>query len=72
MRAGLYVSPSKVTWDAFVERYSAELLDTLRPKSKDSALAALRHVKRVLGVDRVAKLTASAMSLFQARLRKRA
>jgi integrase len=70
LRSDKYCQPSRVTFDAFMARYTAEKLSTLRPKSKDSALAALRQVKRVLDVDRAAKLTASAMSIFQSRLRE--
>ena len=64
------VSPSKITWSEFVRRYDAEKLATLAPSSRRSALGSLRQVKRVLGIEQLAKLSASAMSTFQAECRK--
>jgi integrase len=68
LAAGL-VSPSKTTWGAFVERYTDEKLATLAPKTRETALASLRHVKRVLRIEFLAKLTADTMSKFQAACR---
>ena len=42
------VSPSRITWDEFVAPYDDEKLATLAPKTRETALASLRHVKRVL------------------------
>ena len=67
--SGRHCPPSKVTWESFVERYTQEKLTTLRPRTRDAALGALRHVKRVLDVDKAVKLTAGTMSQFQAKLR---
>jgi integrase len=64
------VSPSRITWNEFVARYTDEKLATLAPKTRETALASLRHVKRVLSIEFLAKLTADAMSRFQAECRK--
>ena len=64
------ISPSRVTWDEFQRRYTDEKLTALAPATKETALASLRHVKRVLEIEYLAKLTASAMSTFAAALRK--
>jgi integrase len=70
LRAGLYQSPSKITWDEFVERYTSEHLSTLSPQTKDSAIYSLAHVKRGLNPDRICKLTTPTMSKFAMELRK--
>ena len=64
------ISPSRVTWDEFERRYTDEKLATLAPATKETALASLRHVKRVLEIEYLAKLTAAAMSKFAAALRQ--
>ncbi len=64
------VSPSRVTWDEFQRRYSDEKLATLAPKTRETALASLRHAKRVLRIEFLAKLTASALSTFAATCRR--
>ena len=64
------VSPSRVTWDEFQKRYDAEKLATLAPKTRETALASLRHVKRVLSIEHLGKLSASALSKFAAECRK--
>ena len=69
LRAGL-VSPSRMTWDEFQRRYDEEKLVTLAPTTRETALAGLRHVKRVLNIEHLAKLSPSAMSKFAAECRK--
>ncbi len=64
------VSPSRVTWDEFVAKYTAEKLDTLAAGTKEAALASLRHVKRILSIEYLSKLTAAAVSQFSAQLRQ--
>ena len=70
LNTGRYISPSKVTWADFRERYEAEKLAALSPKTQQTARTALNHVERVLNPDRLAKLTATNMSRFQSELRK--
>ena len=64
------ISPSRVTWDEFQRRYEDEKLAALPPATKETALASLRHVKRILKIEYLGKLTAAAMSTFAAALRK--
>jgi integrase len=70
LRAGLYQSPSKITWKEFRERYETEHLATLSEKTQVSAISALNHLERVLNPDRLSKVTATTLSKFQAELRK--
>jgi integrase len=64
------VSPSRITWSEFVNRYTDEKLSTLAPVTRETALASLRHVKRVLEIEFLAKLTAEAISRFAAAVGK--
>src|SRR5208282_4244679 len=68
LEAGM-VSPGKITWDEAVTRYDEEYLKTEIPKSRETYLASLRHVKRVLDLQYLAKLTTSTMSTFNAKLK---
>ena len=69
LRAGTYAPPSRVTWAAFRERFNAEKLAGM-PKSTQAAYGvALDHLERTVNPDRLAKLTADAMSRFAAKLR---
>ena len=70
LRSGRYAPPSKVTWGQFVERYTAEKLSALRPKSRQSALESLGKINRLFAPDRLAKVNAPLLSRFQAELRK--
>lgn len=63
------VSPSKITWDEAVKRYDEEYLITKVPKSRSTYMGSLRHVKRVLNLQHLAKLTTSTLSTFQAKLK---
>lgn len=70
LQSGRYAAPSKVTWGQFVERYTAEKLSSLRPKSRQSALESLGKVNRLFSPDKLAKVNAALLSRFQAELRK--
>ncbi len=69
LNSGQYQAPSKVTWEQFRERYTAEKLAALAPATKKAALLALGHLGRVIQPDRLVKLTPAVMSRFQAKLR---
>ena len=56
------VSPSRITWTEFEQRYTDEKLATLAPSTRESGRGSLRHVQRVLGIEYLAKLTPAAMS----------
>ncbi len=70
LRAGRYAAPSKVTWADFRKRYEVEKLSAMSPKTASSFKAAANHLERVLNPDRLCKLTAAALSRFQAKLRE--
>ncbi len=70
LRAGPHCPPSKVTWQQFRERYEAEHLANLKPKTRESASNALDAVERHLNPDLLRKVTASALSTFATKLRK--
>jgi len=69
LRAGRSASPSKVTWQEFRTRYTAEHLASLKPKSRENARHALDAVERHLDPDRLCKINAGALSTFQAKIR---
>lgn len=69
LRAGPLCPPSKVTWQGFRERYEAEHLSTLSHRTQQGTRYALDRVQRYLDPDRLCKLTAGALSTFQATLR---
>ena len=70
LEAGRYAPPSKITWQHFRERYTAEHLASLKPKSVESANYALDAVKTHLDPDRLVKVNAAALSKLQAKLRE--
>ncbi len=70
LRAGLYQSPSKITWKEFRERYEAERLPSLADTTQGMARASFNHIEQILNPDRLSKLTAATLSKFQAELRK--
>ena len=48
LRSGRYQAAGKVTWEHFVERYPEEKLSSLAPSTRETALASLNHLKRVM------------------------
>jgi len=70
LRSGRYQAVSKITWEAFVDRYTREKLSTLAPKSHKAATESLGMLKRIMDPDRLCKVTAALMSRFTAELRK--
>jgi len=64
------ISPSRILFDDFVNRYDEEKLTTLAPASRKDYKEALLQLKRVLGIENLARLTSSALSTFQAECRK--
>lgn len=70
LEAGRYAPPSKITWEQFRERYKAEHLASLKPKSVESATYALDAVKTHLDPDRLVKVNAAALSKLQSKLRE--
>ena len=70
LRTGRYQAASKLTWAEFRKRYETEKLATLAERTQATAGIAMGHIERVLNPDKLAKLTATTMSRFQAELRK--
>jgi len=70
LRSGRYQAPSKLTWAEFRKRYETEKLTTLAPATQKAAGDALDYIERIINPDRLAKLTAAAISRFQSELRK--
>jgi len=69
LRAGPHCPPSKVTWQAFRERYEQEHLASLAEKTRVHVSVALNHLERHLNPDRLCKVNASALSTLQTKLR---
>jgi integrase len=69
LRAGPQCPPSKVTWQAFRERYEQEHLASLAEKTRVHVTVALNHLVRHLNPDRLCKVNASALSTLQTKLR---
>ena len=61
--------PSRLTWADFRRRYEEEKLASLSRQTQEVAAAAFGHLERLLNPDRLVKLTASTLSLFQRKLR---
>ncbi len=71
LNTGRYSAPSRMTWAEFRQRYEAEKLTTLAPKTQVTARSSLNHIERVLNPDRLVKLTTTNLSRFVADLRKK-
>ena len=61
--------PSKITWEAFRKRYEEEHLASLTKMTQESARFHLNRLEKHLGPDRLCKVSASALSTFQTKLR---
>jgi integrase len=70
LRGGRYAAPSRVTWQEFRERFNSDKLAGMPESSRVAYNTALDHLERVKEPDRLASLTAAALSDFQGRLRK--
>ena len=69
LRTGRYSSPNKMTWADFRKRYEEEHLASLAQKTRVSARFHLNQLEKHLNPDRLCKLSASALSTFQTKLR---
>ncbi len=70
LEAGRYAPPSKITWQQFRERYAAEHLASLKPKTVEGIGHVLNQVEQHLNPDRLCKVNAAALSKLQAKLRE--
>jgi integrase len=67
--AGRYAPPSRITWQQFRERYKAEHLASLKPKTVENIGYVLNQVEQHLDPDRLVKVNAAALSKLQSKLR---
>ncbi len=70
LRAGRYAAPSKLSWADFRKRFESEKGSGLAPKTLLAFKTAANHLQRVLGPDRLVKLTPAVLSRFTAKLRE--
>ena len=70
LNSGRYVAPSRLTWADFRDRYEDEKLSAMPESTQKAYVVALDHLERLINPDRVSKLTAQAMSTFQAQARR--
>jgi integrase len=70
LREGRSTADSRLSWDAFRERYESEALPRLAHRTAELRHAVMGHIERILSPRRVADLTADRLSFFQAELRK--
>ena len=71
LNSGRYQAPSRLTWAEFRKRYEAEKLSCLGRRTQATAGYSLDYLERLVNPDRLVKLTATAMSRFQSKLRER-
>jgi len=70
LNSGRYQPPSRLTWAQFRERFEEEKLAPMPRSTQEAYRAALGRFERLVGADRMVKVTARAMSRFQAEARK--
>ena len=70
LREGRYLEPSKVTWVDFREKYEDEVLSGHADGTARRVNSAFNMLERIVSPKRLAGVTASRLSHFQAELRK--
>jgi integrase len=70
LRSGRYAAPSKTTWQHFRERFASEKLASVPKGTRVAYTESLDHLARIIGPDKLAKITAAVLSRFAAELRK--
>ncbi len=70
LREGRFKPASKVTWSEARQRYEAERLPALAPRTADKVYDVFNSVERLIGVDKLAKLNAEQLSRYQRKLRE--
>ena len=71
LRAGTWHAPSKITWDAFRERYEQEVLAGLADGTLRKASGTFNLIEEAVNPQRLRSLTAARISHFQMVLRDR-
>ncbi|MEX2119904.1 MAG: site-specific integrase, partial [Pirellulales bacterium] len=70
LREGRYAEPSRILWADFRDRYEAEKLPSLAPRTAEPASAALNHIETHINPHRLADVNAATLSTLQAKLRE--
>jgi integrase len=70
LRSGKYQAPSKTTWSDFRERYEQEKGAALAANTLNATITAFNHLERLINPEKLASLTSSVLSQFQAKLRQ--
>lgn len=71
LRDGTYRPPSKLTWSEFRERYEDEVLASMSPNTDAKVCGVFNSIEKVLNPGKPSDLTASRLSIYQAKLRER-
>ena len=69
LRSGRFQSVNRLTWGEFRRRYETEKLATLARQTQQNGRGSLNHLERIVNPNKLAKLTTSTLSRFQAELR---
>jgi hypothetical protein len=69
LRSGRYQPPSRISWDEFRDRYETEVLPSLAEKTGSMFGTVFNLIESILSPAKLADLTASRLSHFQAELR---
>jgi hypothetical protein len=70
LREGRYQKPSRVTWEAFRERYATNVLPGLASATATTYEATLNVFERTYNPDKLAKVTTSTITTFVSKLRE--
>lgn len=70
LQAGRYRKPSKLSWAEFRTRYEDEKLSSLSPNTAEATASAFNHLEKFISPGRLASVTATVLSQFQAELRR--
>lgn len=70
LRNGRYRKASRLTWEAFREKYEAEKLPTLAASTARQADSTFNHLERLINPKMLGTITAGVLSTFQTKLRE--
>lgn len=66
---GRWTAPSTISWEQARQRYEAEALPNLSPRTAEPKAAAMNHIEAILKPRKLADVTAERLSYFQSKLR---
>lgn len=70
LQEGRYQSPSKMTWEAFRDRYDSEMIPTFRKETTRKIDTTFSLVEEILNPSRLRELTTEKISLWIAKLKE--